>query len=855
MNDVDPQIAEADELVDLLLADYFLRAENGEEIDRAAFVAAQTPEVARLLLNFFAVHDSLGDQISGLHQQDTAARNRETTIVSRFFEPQMDDGAPHPLLAADERDEALFNSFPVDLGPYRVLRQLGRGGTGTVFLALELSSGNRQVALKIPNAGRNCPRELVERLFREARLVKQLQHPNICEVYNEGTVNGLPFITMQYIEGQSLDLLLQQSSKPWPAAEIARLMLHAARALQAAHAKGIIHRDLKPSNFMVDGRGEPVLTDFGLALQYDDNAVSRLTRSSVIVGTLAYISPELARFGRPAVVPASDVYSLGVMFYEMLTGRRPFQDDEAGWFPPQLMWDRPSRPPAAIYPEVDPDLSAICLRMLEKNLQRRTQTADVVADQLTRWLAGERNFITAPAAHVDPAETVEWPLARTSREVSPAAFSKYTKILAAVLGLAAVVVAFLVIRVQTDRGELLITSPEANLDIAIRRNGVDVKEFKLTAGKNDVSVFSGEVEVVIRGAAADQYRVKHGKFTLTRGGRMVVNVERIETPLADTENVAQKTSGKPAGPAAVIAPQITGDFVPLFNGKDTAGWILDGSKTSAITVNDGVLTAANGGPPNFWDHLITTRTDFTNFHLRCQFKKDDIGRGLPSVLVRVDPSPVVFGGMRGYLVRIDKAPDGADQETGNVVSLHLSSRIRNDYELAKSNLPTLAADAWHTLEIITNGTQIDVLVDGQSALSYRDAGETFQGGAVALRLVDGAKNMYREVAIKELPPSPRRDAAKDSRRRWKNQELSGNQWNETWRVFQHATEKQWFEAVCSHPNFERYAFTEIGRTDEYIELERAVGENKVIVRIYSTYFEQGPTREQLRRGASGEWEK
>ena len=115
--------------------------------------------------------------------------------------------------------------------------------------------------------------------------------------------------------------------------------------------------------------------------------------------------------------------------------------------------------------------------------------------------------------------------------------------------------------------------------------------------------------------------------------------------------------------------------------------------------------------------------------------------------------------------------------------------------------------------------------------------------------------MYREVAIKELPRSPRRDAAKDSRRRWKNQELSGNQWNETWRVFQHATEKQWFEAVCSHPSFERYAFTEIGRTDEYIELERAVGENKVIVRIYSTYFEQGPTREQLRRGASGEWEK
>ena len=851
MNDAEPQASESEEIVDLVLADYFLRSENGENINRSQFIAAQPAAIAYELRRFFAVHDSLGQQISGLHQLETEARAEETSLVSRFFEPRVSEPPQDTFPGGRDEEDVLFDTFPVDLGGYRLLKRLGRGGMGTVFLALELASENRQVALKIPNAGRNCPRELVGRLLREARLAKQLKHPNICEVYDDGIVDGLPYIAMQVIEGQSLDILLAQSPNPWPAEDIAKLMLRAATTLQVAHEKGIIHRDLKPSNFMVDKRGEPVLTDFGLAFQFDDDpGVSRLTRSSIIVGTLAYISPELARSGRPAVVPASDVYSLGVMFYEMLTGQRPFQDEEGGLFPAQILTERPRRHPADIYPEVDRDLAAICMRMLEKNLERRTPSMAAVAEQLQRWVDGERNFITALPPQIDGTTTGVWTVPSTvSRSM---AFSNATikKIVWSVLGFAAVMLTFLVIRVQTDRGQLIITSP-ADLDIAIKRNGIEEKELKLTAGPNDVSIFSGRVEVVIRGANADHYLVKNGKFTLSRNDRTVVDIERIDTaPVAGEIKPEIKSEKKLAEKL-----QITGEFIPLFNGQDLQNWVLDGSKTTAVSVNDGVLTADNSGPPNFWDHFVSARHDYANFHLRCQFKKDDLGRGLPSILVRVDPSPIVFGGMRGYLVRIDKSTDADGKEIGNVVSLHLSSRVRVDFELDRAKLPTLTADAWHTLEIIVKGQQIDVLVDGQSVLTYHDEGNTFPRGAVALRFVDAAKSMFREVAIKELPPSPPAETETDTRRRWQHQELSGNEWNETWRVFQHVSGKKWIESVCSHPKFEQNTFTEIGRTDEYIELERQLETGKVVVRIYKTYFELGPTREQLHRGASGAWTK
>lgn len=856
-----PEI-DPNEVVDQILADYFTRSENGEAIDRNELLCAQPPEIASLLLRFFTIHDALAEQTEGRQPGETERQFLDATRASGVHESPRDVPSPADEDPEQLPEEELFATLPARLGRFHVLQKLGRGGMGTVYLAEDPAGGHARIALKIPNSGRHCPRDLVERLFREARLLQKLQHPHICQVYDAGTADGLPYIAMQFIPGESLDLVLARSARPWPPDKIARLMLTAAQALQAAHDQGIIHRDLKPSNFMLDQRGEPVLTDFGLALQYDNAAVSRLTRSSVMVGTLVYISPELARYGRPAVVPASDVYSLGVMFFEMLAGERPFADEEGGWFPPQLIWDRPKRHPSEIAKEVDPDLAAICLWMLEKKLSRRPASIAIVADQLTRWLAGERGFMSLPWPADDAAETVEFTPASESdqkqaRRQSRIRFGIWTSMV-----LVLVCLSLMVIQVQTDRGELVITSSVPEVQLVVKRNGTAVRDLTVTTGVETVSVYSGQVEVEIRGANADQYQVRNGKVVLSRGKREVVQIERkpettAKVAVAATESPAQPMTvpaAVPVKPAVPAKPRI-GEFVPLFNGKDVQDWVLDGSKVTTLIAKDGELTADNWGPKDYWDHLYTKRTDYENFELRLEFRTDAGGYGVPEVMVRVDPSPIVFGGMRGYLVRLDRQVGSQEAERVTPVALRLSSRVRGDLDLVSASEPPLANSSWQQLTIQADGSHLNVVLNGKLVLSYIDQGETFRQGAIALRFKDQTRTVFRNIEIKELPPLAKIDDGGDRRRRWMHQSLSGNQWNETWGIYQHVAGDTWIESVVSHPSFRRYEFVEVQRTEDFIELERDNQGQKVIVRLYADHAQIGPAGSQLRKAYHGVWQR
>ena len=306
----------------------------------------------------------------------------------------LSEAADRPAAAAPP---GAGGELPSDFGRYHIERKLGGGGMGSVYLARDREL-DRLVALKVPRFTGDTPPSL-ERFRREARAAATLDHPNICAVYDVGEVAGVQYLTMAYVEGHPLSDLLQAGS-PLPERPAADLIRKLALALDEAHRHGVVHRDLKPANVMINRRHEPVITDFGLARR-DRPGEAQLTHSGTILGTPAYMSPEQVEGDPDRIGPAADVYSLGVMFYELLTGRRPFQGSVASIFS-QILRD-PPRPPGELQAGLDPRLEAICLKCMSKAPTDRGTMGELAA-ALSEYLggtaanrpaAGERTF-TAP---------------------------------------------------------------------------------------------------------------------------------------------------------------------------------------------------------------------------------------------------------------------------------------------------------------------------------------------------------------------------------------------------------------------------------------------------------------------------
>ena len=219
-----------------------------------------------------------------------------------------------------------FPTLPAEFGRYRVLKKLGQGGMGAVFLA-EDTELHRKVALKLPAFAGDESAQRIERFVREAKASAALQHPYICTVYDSGKIKGRPFISMAFIEGKSLESLIDPD-QPLPQERAAELARKIAAGLAHAHAKGIVHRDLKPANVMVTADDDPIVMDFGLAKRLSDlaqdAAESKLTQQGAIMGTPTYMAPEQVRGEIDQITPATDVYALGVILFEMLSGRTPY---------------------------------------------------------------------------------------------------------------------------------------------------------------------------------------------------------------------------------------------------------------------------------------------------------------------------------------------------------------------------------------------------------------------------------------------------------------------------------------------------------------------------------------------------
>jgi serine/threonine-protein kinase len=388
-------VGRAEDLDEVILA-YVEAVEAGQSPDRAAWLA-RYPELADELAAFFADQDRFSSVVAPI-----SVSSLPPTVPYRGEAVVLD--ADPPLAAG------------CVVGAYELLDEIASGGMGLVYKARHQALG-RVVALKMIRTGNLAPPEDVARFRREAEATANLDHPNIVPIYDVGEHEGQPYFTMKLIEGGSFGQHLAQSP-PVAIGELVTIMAQVARAVHHAHQRGILHRDLKPANILLDRRGEPHVTDFGLATHLPGAGASTpppargLTQKGIAVGTPGYMAPEQANGPKSAVTVAADVYSLGAVLYECLTGRPPFRAATALETLVQVLECQPPRP-RALNRAVPRDLETICLKCLEKDPARRYASAEELADELQRYLDGEP--IRARAA--GPAERL-WRWCRRSPVVA-----------------------------------------------------------------------------------------------------------------------------------------------------------------------------------------------------------------------------------------------------------------------------------------------------------------------------------------------------------------------------------------------------------------------------------------------------
>ncbi len=360
---------ERDQRLEAVIADYIRACETGSVPNRGE-ILKRYPEFADELRQFFGQHDRM---------------NQIAAPIRGFGDALAEAVGPGQQLSY--------------VGNYELLEEIARGGMGVVYKARQTTLG-RIVAVKMIVSGRLASEQDVQRFQVEAQAAAGLQHSNIVSIHEVGQHEGWHYFSMDYVEGRDLSKILRENLLS--AKQAATYVRQMAEAIHYAHERGILHRDLKPSNILIDSHDQVRITDFGLAMCVEGS--NDLTRTGQIVGTPSYMPPEQAQANRSLIGPGSDVYSLGAVLYECLTGRAPFRADSVLKTIEQVIHAEAASP-RTLNAAIPRDLETICLKCLEKEPNRRYGTAQLLADDLQRFLIGEP-IIARPARALE--RTVKW---------------------------------------------------------------------------------------------------------------------------------------------------------------------------------------------------------------------------------------------------------------------------------------------------------------------------------------------------------------------------------------------------------------------------------------------------------------
>lgn len=357
-------LTEPDHAIDLIFNEFLIRERLGDKPEADEY-ARRFPQYAEILKAQIELHDALLRTASPPSGEAAARQSAEDSSL--------------------EDDRETLTVFTIRIGEmfgrYRVLQSLGRGGMAEVYLAEDTQLG-RRVALKVPHFGSGADAELRQRFLREARIAATFQHPHLCPILDMGQINGVDYLTMPVLSGETLATRLKRDG-PFSARAGAQLTLLIARAVDVAHIAHIVHRDLKPANVMLSETGEPIVMDFGLARCLTSSDI-RLTSTGMVLGTPAYIAPEQIGAEPDTLRPTCDVYSLGAMLYEMLTGALPYRGSVHEVLRQKLSQDPP--PPSQLRADLDPRLEAICLTAMAADAAARFPSMDAFAVALDAYL-------------------------------------------------------------------------------------------------------------------------------------------------------------------------------------------------------------------------------------------------------------------------------------------------------------------------------------------------------------------------------------------------------------------------------------------------------------------------------------